>query len=384
MVLGENGIFSKAKKAKEETIRKEAREAVELVLLSARTQYTVSPEGMNLKEYVERENRNIEVEQTGDGTVLDRWTFTYKEQYEFGIYDLKIDNEGPTSKAMRITYVPEGYAFINSTGKKVTITLNIEILDNSLNGKPITVTTNPNVGTGTLIGNTYKLELTTDGSTNYNGEYTFEVTIGTETASKTVNVDRFLEDPVIVFPEANKKWNQFKIQVKQNNNDQDSYPSGVTYKYTVTGTNVTITNQESQKAEYDVTNTSAETTYNVSVRVQITNEIYKDVTSPVTTPEKLYEISTINDLEAIGTDASTLAESYILTRSLDFRNPESYANGVNDERYIYYTADENSDGKPDNSWTPLGSFSGTFDGKYYTINNLYIYDNTGNEFSRDV
>lgn len=226
MILGENGIFGKAKTAKEETLKKEAREAVELVLLSARTEYTVSPEGMNLKNYVEKENNKIEVENTGDETVLGSWTFTYKDEYEFGIYDLKIDSEGPTSKKIKVTPDKSGYAFINSTGKKVTITLNIERKDNSLNGKPITVNVTPNNVTGTLTGDTYILELTTDGSTNYNGKYTFEVTIGTEIASKTVNVDRFLE-PELQITDIN--YNSFKINI-----NKCPIEAGGRYKYTVT------------------------------------------------------------------------------------------------------------------------------------------------------
>lgn len=88
MVMGENGIFTKAKNAKNQTIEQEAYETVSLVLLSARTEYEIN-KNIDLEQYVKKENKEIAVEQTGNGDILDKWKFTYKE-YEFQIYDLKI------------------------------------------------------------------------------------------------------------------------------------------------------------------------------------------------------------------------------------------------------------------------------------------------------
>lgn len=91
-----------------------------------------------------------------------------------------------------------------------------------------------------------------------------------------------------------------------------------------------------------------------------------------TTQEKYFEISTIEELEAINND---LTAKYKLIKDLDFKQRSSYQT---DEKYNYYTQDTNADGKPDNNWTPIGSvpFEGKFDGDYHTIHNLCINNST--------
>ena len=377
MVMGDSGIFGKANTAKNKTKENEAIETVQLALLSARAEYSILPEGMNLETYVENENKKIEVEVENtnpDREVLGDWKFTYNG-YVFGINDLKIQSSGPENKKFDVTAsVKNEYVFESDTNAKVEIEFTIDIKDNSLNGKPVTIESlTTDKGTVTVDSINKKAYIEKNGTNPLNGEYNFKVKIESEEAPVKVTIDKFLKDPEIIAPDEDKKWNGFKIQVKQNNG-QD-YPTGLTYKYTVTGTGVAITDRESSSSELSVTGTSAETNYSVTARVQITNEIYKDATAMVPTPEKIYEISTINDLEDINSD---LAGSYKLTRSLDFRQASSYRNGASDARYIYYNTDEDEDGKPDNSWTPIGrdinySFSGKFDGDYYTISNLYIY-----------
>lgn len=89
----------------------------------------------------------------------------------------------------------------------------------------------------------------------------------------------------------------------------------------------------------------------------------------------VYDIATIEDLENIR--IMGLNKNYQLVNSLDFKDRNSYET---EERYNYYNIDANGDGKPDNSWTPIGGnndvrFTGSLDGHYHKISNLYKNSN---------
>ena len=380
MIMGDSGIFGKANTAKDKTKENEAIETVQLALISARAEYTISPEGMNLETYVENENKKIEVEvenTNSDREVLGDWKFTYNG-YVFGINDLKIQSSGPENKKVDVTASAKNeYVFESDANAKVEIGFTVDIKDNSLNGKPVTIESlTTDKGTVTVDSTNKKAYIEKNGTNPLNGDYSFKVKIDSEEVPVKVTVDKFLKDPKIVVPEDDLKWNGFKIQVKQSN--AQDYPSGVTYKYTVTGTGVSISNETSNSAEKEVTGASAKTNYSVTARVQITSEIYKDATPiTVTTPEQVYEISTINDLEGITND---LAGSYKLTRSLDFRDANSYENGSSDARYIYYN-EKNANNEYINSWIPIGTenspFTGKFNGQYYTIKDINVFGSSG-------
>ena len=73
----------------------------------------------------------------------------------------------------------------------------------------------------------------------------------------------------------------------------------------------------------------------------------------------------INGLEGLDEIRNNLSGTYILTRHLDFNDPNSYASG-----------EVNTDWTTGAGWVPIGSvdsfFVGTFDGNGYTISNLRI------------
>lgn len=82
------------------------------------------------------------------------------------------------------------------------------------------------------------------------------------------------------------------------------------------------------------------------------------------------DIYTIEELENMSLGLNI---SYRLMKNLNFNDINSYET---QEKYDYYNRDIDEDGKLDNSWEPIGNyaapFTGTFDGQYYTISNLYI------------
>ena len=91
----------------------------------------------------------------------------------------------------------------------------------------------------------------------------------------------------------------------------------------------------------------------------------------------------IEDLVAIGTDSTSLAESYVLMSDLDFDDKDSYRNP--DDTSIDADEDSNNEkiydelkqsGNTDVGFKPIGKygspFTGNFDGGGYKIENLYI------------
>ena len=371
MVIGENGIFGKANRASEETKKNQAIETVQTSLLSARMEYTLN-HNIKVKEFVEKENKKIEVEQTGNGEPLDSWEMTY-DGYTFEINDLKINgiSKGKNNPKVKNLVVEEGYQFATTKGKTSKVEFEVELPD-ELNGAKITVTspTKENVEISEIKyeNGKYVGTIKTTGQVNPNGSYQYEIKAtkdGKEkTATAVANVEKFLDDPKIEIPEKNKKYNAITIKVANN------YPkdAGIKYKYYVKNTTADFETSTSK----EITGLTALTDYNVKVEAYLSDESdYKEVTTTITTPEKLMEIDSIEDLERISED---LASSYKLTRTLDFKDRSCYET---QERYEYYNKDENGDNIPDNSWYPLGSYSGNIaftgklNGDYYTIKNLY-------------
>lgn len=73
----------------------------------------------------------------------------------------------------------------------------------------------------------------------------------------------------------------------------------------------------------------------------------------------------INNLQDLDGVRSNLSGSYSLCRNLDFNEDSSYdQNGDWGTKKTNWTTG--------GGWTPLGVFTGTFDGNGYTVNNLYI------------
>ena len=88
------------------------------------------------------------------------------------------------------------------------------------------------------------------------------------------------------------------------------------------------------------------------------------------------KINTIEDLNDIRND---LTGYYVLTQNLDFADPNSYASGEVNDAYIPNNEDlsmANNVGFPpigdNNDGTDATIFTGTFDGRSFTISNLYI------------
>lgn len=364
MVIGDSGIFSKANIASEETKRKQAIETVQTSLLSARMEYTLNKD-IEVKDFVEKENKEIQVEQTGTGEPLDSWEMTYNG-YIFQINDLKIIGiaKGKNNPKVKNLVVTENYQFATTAGNYAKVEFEVE-LPEELKGATVTVAS-PTSGKAIISTVEYKDgkytgTITTNGTDNPNGEYAYEIKATKEGEEKTVTaiakVEKFLNNPTIEISEENIKYNAFTIKVTSNLPTE----AGIKYKYYVTNTTAnfeTVTTKE-------ITGLTEKTTYNVKVEAYLADETtYKEVTTTVTTPEKLIEIDSIEDLEKISED---LASSYKLTKNLDFKDRNSYET---QEKYEYYTVDSNGDGYPDNMFQIAGIFTGTFDGRGYKMYNF--------------
>ncbi len=88
-----------------------------------------------------------------------------------------------------------------------------------------------------------------------------------------------------------------------------------------------------------------------------------------------YEISSIEDLIAFGKGKDTyLDKTVILTRNLDFNSKDSYVDSQNTELFGDYNNDTLEEGIMQEilkgGYLPIDDFSGTFDGKGYTVSNF--------------
>ena len=313
LVIGENGIFSKANKAKEDTNYSTALEEINIIILQAQTEAASENRKANIKDIVEELKKDS------------RYTYVINTSPRFSEYSY-------------IIKVSPQYATISDDGN---IKDTVDVTDET------TVIY--------VIHKGYEFKIGEDLKAEYIGkEGTKEEKPEEETLIKT-----------------EVKWNKVKIKVTN-----DSKNSGKKYKYILTdeaGNIITgSSNDYEDIKEKEIEGLTEKTKYKLKVVGLINGEEIESEEVEIETPEKFYEISTINDLEDINSD---LAGKYKLTKSLDFKDPNSYKNGSSDERYIYYNTDADGDGKPDNSWIPIASgdyFTGRFDGDYYTINNLYV------------
>ena len=87
------------------------------------------------------------------------------------------------------------------------------------------------------------------------------------------------------------------------------------------------------------------------------------------TPYKIQYIEDLVELsEKVNSGETYAGKTIILSRDLDFKNKDSYKD-KDSELYTQLTTG--------NGFTPIKTFSGTFDGKNHRIDNLYIYNNKG-------
>ena len=89
-------------------------------------------------------------------------------------------------------------------------------------------------------------------------------------------------------------------------------------------------------------------------------------------PDPVIEIDSLEDLNRIRNNPSA---SYLLTRSLDFLDDDSYENAETNK--AAWTVD-NFDDAGDLGWQPINNFNGSFDGNGFVIANLQINRNADN------
>lgn len=287
------------------------------------------------------------------------------------------------STKIKISMTPidmtEKYQFYTTEGNKVDIEFRVnlpeELKDATVNVNVIT-TAKGNTS-GTYKDGKYTGTITTNITDNPNGVYTYEIIVSKDgeeyTASRMIEVTKFLENPTIeIIKPEDDSYSSFTIKVTN-----DKKEANLKYKYYVKKnkeTDYATVNFEKITSK-EITNREPSTKYDIKVEAWLDDESdHSETTSSYTTPEQISKIYTINDLEKVNTTEG-LSGNWKLMNDLDFTNASSYKNGETDARYIYYNQKDAS-GNLLNSWTPIGSsstpFIGKFDGNYNTISNLYI------------
>ena len=408
MVIGQNGIFGKANWASFVTEYSQVQEASDLYAMEVKTEEygknttttinnedlyakidsKITPEG-TLKKTIEgienindaeiykldKEKLNLDTKNDYVVNITTGKVYRYKgfkyngNTYHTPQYSIVGNGDEPTPEIDNYQ-LDESYHFVTTTDAKARISFEVK-LSGKLEGASVTVknptSNNANIeGTYDNSSKKYTGTISSKGSINPNGTYSYEV-IATKDekeykTTKMVTIEKFLDEPKI--SAENLKWNSFDIKVTP------SYPEdSVNIKYFI---------NDEEKESKNITGLTSSTTYTAKIEASIKGNESEKVTkdAQVTTLEKVTEINYIEDLETINND---LTDTYILTRNLDFKDKNSYKTT---EKFNYYTVDNDGDGNPDNSWKSLGSsadnFTGTFNGDFHSISNLYI-NNSSND-----
>ena len=295
---------------------------------------------------------------------------------------LKETNEGLIGIAIKNIQISNEYQFTQQKDSKVEVNFDIEIPEEIQGNIPIITVDKDTTGEveGKLSEGKYIGTIKPSDNQSPNGTYTYTVTVnneGTEyKATKRIVIDRFLNNPEIEIENKEESYSRFTIKIK------NEYPkeANIKYKYYIKEENEVQYNELSTNIESNtnknVTDRQATTKYNVKVEAYLNDEKTKvESIIDYTTPEQISKIYTINDLEKVNT-TDGLSGSWELMNDLDFKEASSYKDGESDERYIYYNTTDES-GNLTNSWTPIGTssipFTGKFNGNYHKIKNIYIY-----------
>ncbi|MEI3395417.1 MAG: type II secretion system protein [Clostridia bacterium] len=219
-LTGDNGLFSRAQQAKEETIKSQLKEEITMSIQEIQTEELPKGNNVTLKTLaegqLESKLKDITVELENDEI-----NGEYKD-YEYTIdSNLNVTINGAAT-GVRIkgnAEVQSGYVF---EGNTVDIKVTASITEGTITG--IEAPEGATIKTDTSA--TEKVY-----TVNKNGTYIFKITSDSEkTKNVTANVENILSAPQITISEVKK--DSFKINV------EDDYPNGAIteYKYSVEGT----------------------------------------------------------------------------------------------------------------------------------------------------
>ena len=270
---GENGLFSRAKQAKEKTIESQLKEEITMAIQEIQTEEL--PKGNNVtletlaEGQLESKLKDITVELENDEI-----NGEYKD-YEYTIdSNLNVTINGAAT-GVRIkgnAEVQSGYVF---EGNTVDIKVTASITEGTITG--IEAPEGATIKTDTSA--TEKVY-----TVNKNGAYVFKITSDSgKTKNITAKVENILAAPQITISEVTE--NSFKINV------ENDYPNGAIteYKYSVEGT---VKQQGTTDKNYTVTGLTPKTKYsNIKVTAYINNESKDSNVEEITTRDDSIEYS---------------------------------------------------------------------------------------------
>ena len=272
-LTGDNGLFSRAQQAKEETIKSQLKEEITMSIQEIQTEELPKGNNVTLKTLaegqLESKLKDITVELENDEI-----NGEYKD-YEYTIdSNLNVTINGAAT-GVRIkgnAEVQSGYVF---EGNTVDIKVTASITEGTITG--IEAPEGATIKTDTSA--TEKVY-----TVNKNGTYIFKITSDSEkTKNVTANVENILSAPQITISEVKK--DSFKINV------EDDYPNGAIteYKYSVEGT---VKQQGTTDKNYTVTGLTPKTKYsNIKVTAYINNESKDSNVEEITTKDDSIEYS---------------------------------------------------------------------------------------------
>ena len=272
-LTGNNGLFSRAQQAKEETIKSQLKEEITMSIQEIQTEELPKGNNVTLKTLaegqLESKLKDITVELENDEI-----NGEYKD-YEYTIdSNLNVTINGAAT-GVRIkgnAEVQSGYVF---EGNTVDIKVTASITEGTITG--IEAPEGATIKTDTSA--TEKVY-----TVNKNGTYIFKITSDSEkTKNVTANVENILSAPQITISEVKK--DSFKINV------ENDYPNGAIteYKYFVGGT---VKQQGTTDKNYTVTGLTPKTKYsNIKVTAYINNESKDSNVEEITTRDDSIEYS---------------------------------------------------------------------------------------------
>ena len=271
---GENGLFSRAQQAKEETVKAQLKEEITMAIQEIQAEELPKGNNVTLETLAEGQLE----EKLEDITVeleADEINGEYKD-YEYTIdSNLNVTINGDINRA-QISGTAEvqtsGYVFEGSTVDiKVTASITEGTIKEIVAPKGVILKTDTSV--------TEKVY-----TVSKSGKYIFKITSDSgKTRNVTANVENILSAPQITISEVKK--DSFKIKV------ENDYPNGAIteYKYFVGGT---VKQQGTTDKSCTVTGLTAETKYsNIKVTAYITNESKDSNIEEITTKDDSIEYS---------------------------------------------------------------------------------------------
>ena len=321
-ITGENGLFTRAKQAKEDYYMSSAKEKLELAISDLIIEKTSRGEDLKKEDLTKINSDEIDVKSTDNFPVE-----VICQSYQFSIDEnFTVTYVGKANETV-ITYTtePEGYT------KERTILIKIKVS----NSNGLQKIQNPN---GLVISCNGKKTVGTEYSVNANGTYTFKIidSNGNETLKDIVieKIDNI--NPKIISTSAqNITANSFTIKVEAEDGEEtkDSVKSGMErYEYYIKkSTDKEFVRYDSKDKEYIMSAAKQETTYTIYIVAydKAGNSVQTEKFE-VTTLAKVSKLYLISNFEEDG-------KSIDISKGIEYSTLEEAVDAAQDGNILYFT-----------------------------------------------